>query len=41
MLTHFSVPFGSDQIAQSASVKVLGVVIDPYLEWDRHVITVV
>jgi len=39
--TNFSVHFGDDEIDPSLSVKVLGVIIDPHLSWDKHVALVV
>ena len=39
--TSFSAHFGNDKISQSHSVKVLGVVVDHHLTWDKHVTAVV
>ena len=35
--TDFSVQFGGDQVSTSSSVRVLGVVIDPCMTWEKHV----
>ena len=35
--TDFSVQFGGDQVSPSSSVRVLGVVIDPCMTWEKHV----
>ena len=35
--TDFSVQFGGDQVSPSSSVRVLGVVIDRCLTWEKHV----
>ena len=39
--TDFSVQFGGDVVSPSSSVKVLGVIIDPCLTWERHITAIV
>jgi len=39
--TNFSVQFGNDEISPASSVKVLGVVIDSHLLWDKQVSSIV